>query len=259
MAKKKDKAEDKVKNKAKGKDKQKDKGKTKDKVKNKPKDTLKAKEKLPETASAVEKTKKAGRSKKAEKPDIAMNAASAKVKKKKTAPPESISKPTSKAKTTRLSEPRSDVLSPVAARPQTEVPADTDLLLTTGHVYRLSVAELQAALKAENISASQWEILSFLSADTPLTQQVLARSLYVSEGNITQMLTKMETLGWIKRKREWRTNYVTLTAAGAALQAHVRSVYDDVNERFFAPLTDDERLFLARLMTRLLPEATDEN
>lgn len=151
------------------------------------------------------------------------------------------------------------VAAPAVAADTAPAAAKTDLLLGISRVYRLSMAHLQQALKDENISASQWEILSALSASTPVTQQVLAKELYVSEGNITQMLAKLESLGWIERRREWRTNYVTLSAAGQALQKKVSRIYAKAGAAFFDGLSDAERARTDDILKRLVASATAEN
>lgn len=283
MAKKKDKAKDKSKDKKKKKEKilESTEKAIVDSVETK---VIKKKKKKKKTAAEVENTKKKAKATKVE---------TAKKKKKKDAadlmPEEKATKKAVRKKATKVK--KSDDTSVVAkpavkkdkkagankekakasekASTETEKPAerssvepslaDTDLLLAISQVYRLSTQELQTALKEKDISASQWEILAALSSDLPVTQQELARLLFVSEGNITQMLSKMEKLGWIERKREWRTNYVTLSAAGDALKKSVESIYQGVNDQFFADLTEDEQADFQRLLSTLIAEPVSEN
>lgn len=285
MAKKKDKSKDKVKDKPKAKKKVK-----KDKVlqaeveasvseetkEKKPKKKKKVEAAPPEKAAPKKKKKKAEKVKAEEVASDEQKEKPAKKKKKsaplkkkksearkKTEKERRVEKPAKKKEEEAPAEPVDATVvetKPPVAKEKTDTSAvGSDLLLGISQVYRLSTGDLQTALKDNEISASQWEILSSLSQDEPLTQQELARSLFVSEGNITQMLTKMEKLGWIERKREWRTNYVTLSAAGHALKESVQSIYTSVNDQFFGELTKEERDVLQRILDSLVPESEPEN
>lgn len=250
--------------KKKGKDKEKKKLKQQvDESTTKVKKKKSKKEDVPVKVSKAEKpektkksTKKASAEKatkvkaKAEKP-VAKKKASKTVEAKPVAKKVALKKPVVKK--------AADKAAPLPAPAPTEFELERDLLTLVTHVQRLASGQLQLALKAEAISTSQWEILSTLAADEAITQQTLAKALFVSEGNITQMLAKMEKLGWIQRRRDWRTNYVTLTASGHALQEKVRALYDASITTFFAELNSDEQATLSALLAQLLSDLPTED
>lgn len=252
MAKKKGKDKDKKKLKQ-----QVDESTTKVKKKKKKKEDVAVKVSKAEKSEKTKKSAKKASSDKASKVKAKADKPVAKKKTSKAVPTKPAPKKAAPKKTvTKKAVPKT---SPAPAPDVNEFELDRDLLTLITHVQRLGSGQLQMALKAEAISTSQWEILSALSADEAVTQQTLAKALFVSEGNITQMLAKMEKLGWIQRRRDWRTNYVTLTASGHALQEKVRALYDDSSSTFFAELNSDEQASLSTLLNQLLTDLPGED
>src|SRR5699024_12560627 len=66
-------------------------------------------------------------------------------------------------------------------------------------------------LKQWNLSTAQFDMLVQIGVHERLTQKELGEKLLVTKGNITQLLSKMEKLGWIERERQWKTKYLSLT------------------------------------------------
>jgi DNA-binding MarR family transcriptional regulator len=125
--------------------------------------------------------------------------------------------------------------------------------------YRDGSSTFQQALKDSSLSLSQYEILSLLSANEAKTQQMLARALCVSEGNVTQMLTRMETLGWITRRRDWRTNFVTLTRKGEKIKENASSLYRQAAADYFNVLKPAELETLSELLSALLNTKSEDS
>lgn len=69
-------------------------------------------------------------------------------------------------------------------------------------------------LKQFGITAAQFDVLNQLSASQPITQSQLAVKVTVSEGGISRMLTRLEKEGYIQRKQDWKTKWITLTQKG---------------------------------------------
>lgn len=107
-------------------------------------------------------------------------------------------------------------------------------------------------LKPFGITAAQFDVLNQIANSQPLTQSELAMKVTVSEGGISRMLTRLEKEGYIRRRQEWKTKWITLTPKG---EDKVNEVFEHqlafqtslVNEA----LTNEEQKILYKLMTKL--------
>ncbi|OMF36859.1 MarR family transcriptional regulator [Paenibacillus sp. FSL H8-0548] len=105
-------------------------------------------------------------------------------------------------------------------------------------VYNRSSRETHQHLKKWDLSAAQFDILAQVGAHKRLTQQQLADKLFVTKGNITQLLGKLENLGFVKREQDWKIKYVSLTEKGKELfdaavplqEQHQASQYNVLNQ-----------------------------
>lgn len=77
--------------------------------------------------------------------------------------------------------------------------------------YNRSIRETNQHLKKWNVSAAQFDVLVQIGGNDRLTQQELGNKLFVTKGNVTQLLNKMEQLDWIQREQEGTTKYISLT------------------------------------------------
>ena len=114
-------------------------------------------------------------------------------------------------------------------------------------VDRASVAHL----RAWGLSVAQFDVLAQVGAAEGMTQQELAQSLLVTKGNVTQLLDRMETSGWIRRCQEGRCNRLALTDEGRRLYASVVPAQEDLITRLFATLSPEERAALLGTLRRL--------
>lgn len=107
-------------------------------------------------------------------------------------------------------------------------------------------------LRKFHITSAQFEVLNQIATYQPLTQSELAEKATVSEGGISRMLSRLEQDGYIQRKQDWKTKWITLTAKG---EAKMEEVFEHqlafqtslVNEC----LTDEEQRTLYTLMSKL--------
>lgn len=84
---------------------------------------------------------------------------------------------------------------------------------------RLSTA-LSAELRAIGLSIPQFDVLSTLTEGEGVTQQDLAERLYVTKGNVSGLLDRMEEAGFVERRSipgDRRSRAVHLTAQGRDL------------------------------------------
>lgn len=119
------------------------------------------------------------------------------------------------------------------------------------HFYERQMRLASIHLRAWDLSAAQFDVLATVGKHEGMTQQELAERLLVTQGNVTQLIDKLERRGLLCRCPEGRINRLVLTDAG-------RHVHDDVvpaQERFqgqqFAYLSPDERQQLLALLRKL--------
>lgn len=118
-------------------------------------------------------------------------------------------------------------------------------------VYNQSLRESQQHLKKWSLSAAQFDILAQVGAHGRLSQQELADKLFVTKGNITQLLGKLEELGFVAREQEWKTKYVSLTEKGKALFDDVVPVQEQFQASQYNALDRDEKRQLLDLLKKI--------
>ncbi|MGX4587920.1 MarR family winged helix-turn-helix transcriptional regulator [Paenibacillus chitinolyticus] len=118
-------------------------------------------------------------------------------------------------------------------------------------VYNQSIRQSNQHLKAWNLSAAQFDVLVQVGSHERLTQQELADKLLVTKGNITQLLSKMEELGWIRREQEWKTKYISLTAEGQILFDEVVPQQEQFQASQFDGLDREEKKQLLELLKKV--------
>ncbi|MDP3265473.1 MAG: MarR family transcriptional regulator [Sulfuricurvum sp.] len=114
--------------------------------------------------------------------------------------------------------------------------------------------ELEKELKPYSISYAQRVILIRLCEKDGLTQKELAQDTYFEQSNMTLMLDKLELKGLIKREpkeNDRRAYLVTITAQGRELKELLISLGDNVIERAFRGVSDDQKAKLASLLQTL--------
>lgn len=107
-------------------------------------------------------------------------------------------------------------------------------------------------LKQFGITAAQFDVLTQISNYQPIIQSELAVKLTVSEGGVSRMLTRLEQEGYIERKQEWKTKWITLTLNG---KEKIEEVFEQQKvfqtSLFDDSLTKEEQKTLYKLMTKL--------
>jgi DNA-binding MarR family transcriptional regulator len=111
-----------------------------------------------------------------------------------------------------------------------------------------------ALLRTHDLSVAQFDVLAQIGAHESyerLTQQELAQRLLVTEGNITQLLDKLEERGLISRCREGRIKRLVLTDEGRRLRDAAVPAQERFQAEQFAALSIDEQRTLLRLLGKL--------
>lgn len=117
--------------------------------------------------------------------------------------------------------------------------------------YNKSIRETNQHLKEWSLSAAQFDVLAQIGGHDRLTQQELGRKLFVTKGNITQLLNKMEQLDWIKREQEGTTKYLSLTEKGRVLYEDVVPPQETFQAEQFDKLNRNEQKQLLELLRKL--------
>jgi DNA-binding MarR family transcriptional regulator len=122
------------------------------------------------------------------------------------------------------------------------------------HLTRFNNHVAQSAtlqLSAWGLSSAQFDVLTHVGAAEGSLQVDLAGRLLVTQGNITQLLDKLEERGLIRRVREGRAKRLYLTPAGRQLYEQVVPLHQDFIAEQFDPLSPDEQRQLLRLLAKL--------
>jgi DNA-binding MarR family transcriptional regulator len=110
---------------------------------------------------------------------------------------------------------------------------------------------LAEQLKGWGLNNAQFDVLAHVGAREGMTQQELADSLLVTKGNVAQILDRMEGRGWILRRREGRTNRLSLTEEGRRLIGEVVPAHEALVDRLLSALSRKEQEQLHALLRKL--------
>jgi DNA-binding MarR family transcriptional regulator len=123
-----------------------------------------------------------------------------------------------------------------------------------GRLARFYERQLRLAgghLRAWDLSVAQFDVLAQVGAHEGMTQLDLAERLLVTQGNITQLLDKLERRGLLRRCPEGRLKRLVLTEAGRRLRDAVVPAQERFQAQQFAPLSLAERHQLLVLLRKL--------
>jgi DNA-binding MarR family transcriptional regulator len=129
--------------------------------------------------------------------------------------------------------------------------AKAGLLLSA--TTRSVVALYRPLLAPLNLTHPQYLVLLALDDGDSHTLRSIAQRVYLSDGALSPLLRRLETLGYISARRNdinKRELSVSLTAAGQALLPQLWEIGDTVQAQ--AGLTAEDSATLRRLLTRLL-------
>ena len=107
-------------------------------------------------------------------------------------------------------------------------------------------------LKQFDLTVAQFEVLSQISVYQPMTQSELAEKITVTQGGISKMLTRLEDEGSIKRERDWKIKWISLTEKGMKKIDDVMVHQVEYQTSLFDKnLTQEEQKELYRMMSKL--------
>ncbi len=112
-------------------------------------------------------------------------------------------------------------------------------------------AALGARLRENRLSLAQFDVIAQIGSSEGLTQRELADRLVVTQGNVTQLLQKLERHGLVERPPSGRCNRLRLTAAGRRLRARVVPDHERRIAELFCGLSGEELDSLSRLLRKV--------
>lgn len=98
---------------------------------------------------------------------------------------------------------------------------------------------------------AQFQALWMVARHPGCTQQRLADALGVTKGNVSQLLSRLETDGLIRREADGAAYVLRLTAAGEQLTGELVPAHDAFLDRWFGDLGGPELAELERLLRRV--------
>jgi DNA-binding MarR family transcriptional regulator len=140
----------------------------------------------------------------------------------------------------------------VRSRPARAIGKTTGYLLA--RVCKAHRGNVGAALAEVGLHVGQEMVLLHLWRRDGLTPSELAEALGVEPPTVTNMLSRMERTGLLKRCRDpqdARCTRVYLTERGRELREPVERCWEVVEERAFAGVTAEEKALLRRLLVRI--------
>lgn len=106
-------------------------------------------------------------------------------------------------------------------------------------------------LRARDLSLAQFDVVAQIGQSEGLMQRDLAGRLLVTEGNVTQLLDKLEKRGMVTRNADGRCNRIGLTAAGRRVYREIVPEQNRLIAEQFSALDKNEQEELRRLMRKL--------
>jgi len=125
------------------------------------------------------------------------------------------------------------------------------LWIRLAHIRRKYERAAAEQLRSWDLSLAQFDLLSALGTSEGITQLDLAKQLLVTQGNITQLLDKLEQRGLLLRHQEGRTKCLMLTEQGRRLLDNVLPAHMIWNAEQFASLSAMEQKQLLALLRKL--------
>lgn len=118
---------------------------------------------------------------------------------------------------------------------------------------RLSIKEVNEALKEFELYSAQWSILFCLSQFGPMTQKEIWQYMNVEAPTVTRTLARMEQSGWIVRKEgpDKRKRIVCLSAKAEQTVPEIETKISGLEKQLLAALTEQEQEMLMGLIKKI--------
>ena len=118
--------------------------------------------------------------------------------------------------------------------------------------YKKSAKIVDELVPDYGLTSSQFDVLHHLAREKELTQKEIGERIYLSKGNVTQLVTKLEEKGLLTREKKGREKFLSLTAKGLSLYQEILPQLLTKHDAFVSVLTKEEEEQMAVLLDKLL-------
>ncbi|MBO3735367.1 MarR family winged helix-turn-helix transcriptional regulator [Glycomyces niveus] len=128
--------------------------------------------------------------------------------------------------------------------------------MTAGQMRKVA----SAALAGVGAHKDHFVVLASLAETGPASQAQLSDRTRVYRSDLVAVLNELAAAGFVQRApdpEDKRRNVITVTEAGRERLAELDAVLEGVNEHIMAPLDEDERAMLFRLLARVNAHLAD--
>ena len=157
--------------------------------------------------------------------------------------------------------PTSATLAPCPSRRRAHVPGPSRIrdrptwLISRAYARSHGLLNDGFAASDTGLRSYHYRLLAALEESGPIGQADLGRSTSVDRSDVVTWLGELERLGLIERTvnpNNRRRNIVSITPAGSKQLRALDRVIDEIQERVLAPLSQNERRQLTKLLRRLV-------
>ncbi len=127
-------------------------------------------------------------------------------------------------------------------------------------LHQIHVAMFHEECGNFGITPVQFGLLTILDRKSPLDQVTLAAEVGIDRTNVADVVARLESRGLVERRAnpsDRRTRLVSITEDGRAFRQRVHKCMEITQERFLAPLGEEDRRIFMRLLRDLI-EANNE-
>lgn len=122
--------------------------------------------------------------------------------------------------------------------------SDFELWQNIRDIYRTALKRLNAKLRKERITFSQYSVLLALSRSGPMQMNKLSEHMLVAPANVTGLVDRMEKKGYVRRKRDERDRRLYVieeTERGSRIFKSISSRFRQYAGNLGSTLTREER------------------
>lgn len=122
-------------------------------------------------------------------------------------------------------------------------------------LHQIHVAMFHEECGNFSITPVQFSLLTVLDRKSSLDQVTLAAEVGIDRTNVADVITRLESRGLVERRAnpsDRRTRLVSITQDGRVFRQQVHKCMEAAQERFLAPLGEDDRRLFMRLLRNLI-------
>lgn len=118
-------------------------------------------------------------------------------------------------------------------------------------IYRKHAKYLNSKVEDVNLTYGLYPFLIEIYKHDGISQEDLAKVLYLNESTVTRSLDKLEKRGFVKKTREKRKKIITLTDEGAEIAKKVMNYDEKWDEIIKKDLTEEEYINFKKTLIKI--------